>query len=170
MRRRSLFLCLEVAFLAIACTGGERASQDRQAEVETGPTAMERAADPTGGAAESSATSTAPGSTAEERSVTAEGAGAVTGAEKPDAGGVTPTAPGRVAPASGGDEPGLKNWLLIEFARAIEQEDLEWLEQCGFRVDTVMSAMIVRGWLEDAAGGALIGKDPRVVRVDAQMR
>jgi len=160
-----------VAFVLIACGGGERASQDRrQAEVAAGPAATERAADPTGEAAESSATSTAPGSTAEERSVTAEGSGAVTGAGKPDTGDATPAAPGRVAPASEGDELGLKNWLLIEFARAIESEDLEWLEQCGFRVDTVMSATIVRGWLEDAAGGALIGRDPRVVRIDAQMR
>ena len=168
MSRRAHLVSILVAFVAIACTGGERASQDRQAEVAAEPVAVERAADPTVGAAESSATSTSPGSS-KERSETAE-AGAVSGAGKPDAGDVSPAAPGRVAPVAEGDEPGLKNWLLIEFARAIEPSDLEWLEQSGFRVDTLMNATTVRGWLEDAAGGAVIGKDPRVVRIDAQMR
>ncbi len=169
MSRRAHLVSILVAFVAIACTGGERASQDRQVEVAAEPAAVERAADPTVGAAESSATSASPGSS-KERSETAEGAGAVSGAGKADAGDVAPAAPGRVAPVAEGDEPGLKNWLLIEFARAIEPADLEWLEQSGFRVDTLMNATTVRGWLEDAAGGALIGKDPRVVRIDAQMR
>lgn len=81
-----------------------------------------------------------------------------------------PEAPGRVAPESEGDEAGMKNWLLIEFARAIEAADLEWLEESGFRVDTVMSELVVRGWLEDPAGGAAIGQDPRIAQIHAQMR
>ncbi len=89
--------------------------------------------------------------------------------EPEDAGGAAAT-PGRVAAATEGDEPGMKNWLLIEFARAIETADLEWLEANGFRVDTVMGVMSVRGWLEDPAGGAVIGEDPRIARIHAQMR
>jgi hypothetical protein len=89
---------------------------------------------------------------------------------EPEETGKATEAPGRVAPATEGDEAGMKNWLLIEFARAIEAADLEWLEGNGFRVDTVMSELTVRGWLEDPAGGAAIGEDPRIAQIHAQMR
>ena len=78
--------------------------------------------------------------------------------------------PATVAPAPGVEQPVMKNWMLIEFARAVAPEDLRWLEENGFRVDTVMSAKMVRGWLEEMAGGEAIAKDPRIVKIHPQMR
>ncbi len=78
--------------------------------------------------------------------------------------------PAAVAPAPGVEQPVMKNWMLIEFARAVAPEDLRWLEENGFRVDTVMSAKMVRGWLEEMAGGEAIAKDPRIVKIHPQMR
>jgi hypothetical protein len=75
-----------------------------------------------------------------------------------------------VAPAEGVEMPAVKNWMLIEFKRAVEKADLEWLAENGFRVDTVMGPTTVRGWLEDPAGGAVISQDPRVAGIKAQMR
>jgi hypothetical protein len=78
--------------------------------------------------------------------------------------------PATVAPAPGVEQPVMKNWMLIEFAKSVEPEDLRWLEKNGFRVDTVMSAKMVRGWLEEMAGGEAIAKDPRIVKIHPQMR
>jgi hypothetical protein len=64
----------------------------------------------------------------------------------------------------------MKNWMLIEFAQAIEDEDIEWLEANGFNVDTVMNATMLRGWLEQPEGGEVISQDPRVAKIHAQMR
>lgn len=80
------------------------------------------------------------------------------------------TPPGAVAPAEGVEKPAVKNWMLIEFARAIEEADLKWLEENGFRVDTVMGETTVRGWLENPAGGPVISQDPRIAKIQAQMR
>lgn len=165
MRRRTHFGCISLLAMAIACGGGERESQPRQTE----PAAAERAADQIGRGTDSGETSTPAKSTADQPLEQAADAGAAAGAEQPAAGNVA-AGPRGVAPATEEDEPRIKNWLLIEFARAIESADLEWLEQNGFRVDTVLSATTVRGWLEDPAGGAAIGKDPRIARIDAQMR
>ena len=169
MRRRTHFGGIPLLAMAIACCGGERESQSRQTEPAAEPAAVERAADQIGRGTESGEISTPAKSTADEPSEQAADAEAAAGAEQPAAGNVA-AGPRGVAPATEGDRPGLKNWLLIEFARAIEPADLEWLEQNGFRVDTVLSATTVRGWLEDAAGGSAIGKDPRIARIDAQMR
>ena len=52
----------------------------------------------------------------------------------------------------------------------VEEADVEWLEANGFRVDSVMSELLVRGWLESSESSALIAKDPRIARVQPQMR
>jgi hypothetical protein len=158
-----------LAVVAIACGGGGREGQDRHPETVPETAAVETASDSTGRGTESGTISTSARSSKDERSERAEGVESPVGAERPDAGDAV-SGPQRVAPASEGDELGMKNWLLIEFARAIKVADLEWLEQNGFRVDTVLSSTTVRGWLEDAAGGAVIGRDPRIARIDAQMR
>lgn len=80
------------------------------------------------------------------------------------------TPPSPVAPAPDVEQPAMKNWMLIEFIRAIEKTDLQWLEENGFRVDTVISETMVRGWLEVPEGGEVIGQDPRIARILAQMR
>jgi hypothetical protein len=80
------------------------------------------------------------------------------------------TPPSSVAPAPDVEQPAMKNWMLIEFTRAVEETDLQWLEENGFRVDTVMSETMVRGWLEVPEGGEVIGQDPRIARIHAQMR
>ncbi len=81
-----------------------------------------------------------------------------------------PPPAGGVSPAPGVEPSKVKNWMLIEFARKLEDADLAWLEENGFRVDTVMSPMMVRGWLEKPEGGEVISQDPRVARIHAQMR
>ncbi len=78
--------------------------------------------------------------------------------------------PAGVAPATPGERPAMRNWMLLEFARAVEDEDLQWLEANGFHVDTLMSETLVRGWLERPEGGEVIAKDPRIAQVHAQMR
>jgi hypothetical protein len=78
--------------------------------------------------------------------------------------------PAAVAPAPDVEQPRMKNWMLIEFARSVEPKDLRWLEENGFRVDTVMSARMVRGWLEEPAGGEAIASDPRIAKIHPQMR
>jgi hypothetical protein len=60
--------------------------------------------------------------------------------------------------------------VLLEFSRPVEESDLEWLEANGFRVDSVMSELRVRGWLERSEGGRVIASDPRIARVHTQMR
>jgi hypothetical protein len=81
-----------------------------------------------------------------------------------------PEGPGAVAPAAGSEARAMRNWVLLEFARPVEEADLEWLATNGFRVDSVMSELLVRGWLESSEGGAVIASDPRIARVQAQMR
>ncbi len=78
--------------------------------------------------------------------------------------------PGAVAPAPGVEPSKVKNWMVIEFARPVEDADLAWLKQNGFQVDTLMSPTMVRGWLEKPEGGEVIGTDPRIARIHAQMR
>ncbi len=78
--------------------------------------------------------------------------------------------PGTVPPAPGVEPSKVKNWMLIEFARPLEDADLAWLKQNGFQVDTVMSPRMVRGWLERPEGGEVIATDPRIARIHAQMR
>lgn len=58
---------------------------------------------------------------------------------------------------------------LIEFAREIRDEDLEWLRRNGFEIDTVFGRT-VRGVLRDPEAGEVIVKDPRVLAVEALMR
>ena len=168
MRGFAHFGSISLLTLAIACGGGERTNQNRQTEPEPEAAAV-KSAEETGQGAESGEIPSSPKATADESSEQAVEGGAGAGKEQPEAGDVAGR-PRSVAPATESDEPGMKNWLLIEFARAIEPADLEWLKQNGFRVDTVMSEKTVRGWLEDVAGGAVIGKDPRIARIDAQMR
>ena len=77
---------------------------------------------------------------------------------------------GAETPAPDVEQPTMKNWMLIEFIRAVEETDLQWLEENGFRVDTVLSETMVAGWLEVPEGGEVIGQDPRIARIHAQMR
>lgn len=83
-------------------------------------------------------------------------------------------APGDTAPAAGEPQiPRLKppgpDLLLLEFARAITAADLRWLEENDFRVDTVLSETLVRGWLASPAGER-VAHDPRIARVYPLMR
>jgi hypothetical protein len=78
--------------------------------------------------------------------------------------------PGAVAPAEEGEARVMRNWVLLEFSRPVEEADLEWLEANGFRVDSVMSELRVRGWLERSEDGRVIASDPRIARVHTQMR
>jgi hypothetical protein len=129
------------------CAGGEEAA--RQAGEETPAAESAMAEEPGAAVAEETVPSETPAEAGE------------VGAEE-----VVQTSP----EPSGVRRPALRNWMLIEFARAIEPADLEWLEENGFRVDTVMSETMVRGWLEVTAGGEVIGQDPRIARIHAQMR
>jgi hypothetical protein len=52
---------------------------------------------------------------------------------------------------------------LIEFTREVRDDDLSWLRQNGFQVDTVMGPRTVRGRL-------VIARDPRVASIEALMR
>lgn len=117
---------------------------------------------------------------AAEPAAAPEGQGAM--ADTPGAPAPQPSAPGEtapgdtvqrpaaVSPAPGVEPSKVKNWMLIEFARPLEDADLAWLKQNGFQVDTVMSPTMVRGWLEKPEGGEMIGTDPRIARIHAQMR
>jgi hypothetical protein len=78
--------------------------------------------------------------------------------------------PGAVAPAAGAEEGAMKRWMLIEFARAVEDTDLQWLQANGFHVDTLMGETMVRGWLENPEGGPVIDQDPRVAKIHALRR
>jgi hypothetical protein len=105
----------------------------------------------------------------------AEAADTITEAVSADRSGeVADTLPGEraqgVASMPGVEAPQMKNWMLIEFANAVEDADLEWLEEIGFHVDTLMSSTLVRGWLELPEGGEAIAQNPRVARIHAQMR
>jgi hypothetical protein len=78
--------------------------------------------------------------------------------------------PSTTSPQDDAGQGEMKNRMLIQFARPIEEADLRWLEENGFRVDTVMGERMVRGWLEEPAGGEVIGQDPRISKIAAQMR
>ncbi len=103
---------------------------------------------------------------------TAEGQGAMPEKAPTAQGAAAETAkpPGAVAPAPGVEPSKVKNWMVIEFARPVADADIAWLKQNGFQVDTLMSPTMVRGWLEKPEGGEVIGTDPRVARIHAQMR
>lgn len=59
---------------------------------------------------------------------------------------------------------------LIEFTRDIRDQDLSWLRENGFQVDTVMGPRTVRGRLTEPARGEDIARDPRVASIEALMR
>jgi hypothetical protein len=59
---------------------------------------------------------------------------------------------------------------LIEFTRDVRDDDLSWLRENGFQVDTVMGPRTVRGRLMDTARGEVIARDPRVASIDALTR
>ena len=59
---------------------------------------------------------------------------------------------------------------LIEFTREVRDDDLSWLRQNGFQVDTVIGPRTVRGRLTHTAGGEVIARDPRVASIEALMR
>ena len=79
-------------------------------------------------------------------------------------------APGAAPGRQDAESPVMRNWVLLEFVRPVEGADVEWLEANGFRVDTVMSGNLVRGWLEMPEGGEVIARDARIARVSAQAR
>ncbi|NIN72668.1 MAG: hypothetical protein GTO46_12245 [Gemmatimonadetes bacterium] len=129
----------------------------------------ERAAEPPDEAARAAEAEPPPESPAvsEERAAEAEPEAAAPGVDAPD---VAPERPGAVAPAAEVDPRVTRNWVLLEFSRPVEEADLEWLEANGFHVDSVMSELRVRGWLERSEGGRAIAGDPRIARVHTQMR
>jgi hypothetical protein len=77
---------------------------------------------------------------------------------------------GAVTPTAGAEEGAMKRWMLIEFARAVEDTDLQWLQANGFHVDTLMGEKMVRGWLENPEGGPVIDQDARVARIHTLRR
>ncbi len=144
--------------------GGEEGAQRAQ---DTVPAAERSTVDEPGGAAAEQAAMEAelaePEPTLGE--ATPEAGGGVGGAEA-EAGGVAPA-----EDAAGGVEPRASpKWVLLEFARVIEQADLRWLAENGFQVDTVFGEKLVRGWLEASANRQAIASDPRIARIQAQMR
>ncbi|KPK82617.1 MAG: hypothetical protein AMS25_01860 [Gemmatimonas sp. SM23_52] len=147
LTKKRLIVTVATLLVFSGCAGGEQTA--RQAEEETPAAESAMTEEPGAGVAEETVPAEAPGE-----------AGEVGAGEAVEA---TPEAPGVRRPA-------LRNWVLIEFARAIEPADLEWLEENGFRVDTVMGETMVRGWLEVPAGGEVIAQDPRIARIHAQMR
>lgn len=137
----------------IACGGGEQ--QAEQAE-ETTPAGQEAQAQ------DARATGEAVGETTGGEAM-AEAAAGESGAE-------AGAASEAEAPGPGVEQPTMKHWMTIEFARAVSDADLQWLQENGFHVDTVMSETLVRGWLENLAAGEVLGADPRIANIDAQMR
>jgi hypothetical protein len=104
------------------------------------------------------------GGAAEEAAVQAD-AGAAEAAQVD-----TVAPPAATQTAAERERPTLRNWVLLEFKRPVEQADLDWLEANGFRVDTVMARFQVRGWLERPEGSEVIARDPRIARISAQAR
>ncbi|UCC71144.1 MAG: hypothetical protein JSV86_12195 [Gemmatimonadota bacterium] len=135
--------------LALAgCTAGERAAQEGEA-----------------------AAPAAEGTAAEETArVPVEAAPAVESEPREPAVREETAQPGTAPPATEGETETMRPWVLLEFARPLEETDFGWLEANGFRVDTVMSERLVRGWLGGPAGGAVIASDPRIARIHTQMR
>jgi len=91
------------------------------------------------------------------------------GAEE-DAAAEEAISPATTSPQEDAAQGEMKNWMLVQFARPVEEADLRWLEENGFRVDTVMGERMVRGWLEEPAAGEVIGQDPRISKIAAQLR
>lgn len=144
--------------LVVALCACSRAPETGAAD-ESGAQPAARPEAPATAPGQGAMTETAPATQTPAPGQTAEGAA-----------GETVKRPGTVSPAPGVEPSKVKNWMLIEFARPLEDADLAWLKQNGFQVDTVMSPTMVRGWLERAEGGEVIGTDPRIARVHAQMR
>lgn len=168
MRRRACFCSIALLVAAIACDRSHRDEQESRTAPAVEPAAS-RAATQSRQATESGDTATPAVAGTDQASGQPSGGAETTAPERPAASDVA-ARPKTVASSTEGDRTNMRNWMLIEFVRAIEPADLEWLERNGFRVDTVLSATTVRGWLEKAAGGAVIGKDPRIARIDTQMR
>lgn len=168
MRRRACFCSITLLMVGIACGRSHRDEQQSRPASAIGA-AEPRAATQSGQVTEPGDTATPAADVAGQPSGRPPGGVETSAAERPAASDVAARTQA-VPPAAEGDRSGMRNWMLIEFVRAVEPADLEWLERNGFRVDTVLSATTVRGWLDNAAGGAVIGKDPRIVRIDAQMR
>ncbi len=87
-----------------------------------------------------------------------------------EASGEVAAAPGVAPSGQDAGRPAMRNWVLLEFVRPVEEADLQWLAENGFRVDTVMGEKLVRGWLEASDGGEVIARDGRIARVSAQAR
>ncbi|MGD2216938.1 MAG: hypothetical protein PVJ64_09280 [Gemmatimonadales bacterium] len=151
MITRESFAALALVVVVVGCAPGERSEEGGEEAARSAETVP---------AAEG-------GAVTEEAAVEAE---PEAGAPEPDAPDVAPQRPGAVAPAAEGEAPALRNWVLLEFSRPVEEGDLEWLEANGFRVDSVMSELRVRGWFERGEGGRAIANDPRIARVHTQMR
>lgn len=137
----------------VSCAPGERAAEDTD-ETDEAPAAEAAVADEDAAAPEEAAAAEEPEAGAPE-------------AAAPDA---TAERPDAVAPAEETDARVMRNWVLLEFSRPVEEADLEWLEANGFRVDSVMSELRVRGWFERAENSGAVANDPRIARVHTQMR
>lgn len=151
MITRELFGSLALVVVVAGCAPGERAAERVD---ETVPAAEADMADE-GGAV------------SEESDAAAEPAAGAPELDSPDA---APAGPGAVAPAGEVDTRVGRNWVLLEFSRPVEEGDVEWLEANGFRVDSVMGELRVRGWLEEGAQRVVIANDPRIARIHTQMR
>ncbi len=144
-----------LVLVLVGCAPGERAAEQADEAVPAAPAAEAAIADESGAVPEEGAAAAA-----EPQAGTPEVA-------VPDA---AAEGPGAVAPAEEGEARVMRNWVLLEFSRPVEEADLEWLEANGFRVDSVMSELRVRGWLERSEDGRVIASDPRIARVHTQMR
>lgn len=142
---------LAFVVLVLGCAPGEHAGEDT---AETAPAAE------AGARGEADVAYEEPGEAAEPEA----------GAPEADSTVVMPREPEPVAPEADIEAPTVRNWVLLVFSRPVEEADLEWLEANGFRVDSVMSELRVRGWLERPGGGSAIANDPRIARIQTQMR
>ena len=142
----------------VSCAPGERAAEDTE-ETDEAPAAEAALADEDAEAPEEEAAAEEPEPSVPEAAAP-EAAAPDAAAERPDA----------VAPAEETDARVMRNWVLLEFSRPVEEADLEWLEANGFRVDSVRSELRVLGWFERAEGGSAVATDPRIARVHTQMR
>ncbi len=157
---RSLVRGIVFVTLAVALSGCTGGTEDGAGEEEASASPPPEAATPAESEMEAVGEQEEDSATAAEDSMAASPA--VEEAIAPPAAGVPP--------APGVEDTGLRNWMVIEFARDVEKADLEWLEQNSFHVDTVMGPRMIRGWLEDAAAGSRLSQDPRVASIHAQMR
>lgn len=94
---------------------------------------------------------------------------------RPPAGALQDSSAARDTPSVAQDEalprlePPTADRIALEFARPITDQDLRWLEENDFRVDTVLSETLVIGWLASPKGER-IAHDPRVARIHPLMR